>query len=112
MEFPQKIKIVKLEDPSRIYFDLSNTILTMKNTSWTMANSVLKEVKIAQTSTEPNIVRIVITSDADLSKMVVMQMPSVQYTIMFLVYILQSILRILTSIFATALHAILKTGNS
>ena len=73
---PQKIKIVKLDDPSRLYFDLQNTILTMKNTSWTMANSVLKEVKIAQTSTDPNIVRIVITSDTDLSKMVVMQMPS------------------------------------
>ena len=73
---PQKIKIVKLEDPSRIYFDLPNTILTMKNTSWTMTNSVLKEVKVAQTSTNPNIVRVVVTSDADLSKIVVMQMPS------------------------------------
>ena len=73
---PQKIKIVKLDEPSRIYFDLTNTILTMKNTSWSLSNSVLKEVKVAQTSTEPNIVRVVITSDEDLSKIVVMQMPS------------------------------------
>ena len=48
----------------------------MKNTSWTMFNSSLKEVKVAQTSVEPNIVRVVITSDIDLSKIVVMQMPS------------------------------------
>ncbi len=73
---PQKIKIVKLEDPSRIYFDLPNTIFTMKNTSWTMFNSVLKEVKVAQTSLEPDTVRVVITSDADLSKISVMQLPS------------------------------------
>lgn len=73
---PQKIKIVKLDEPSRIYFDLANTVLTIKNTSWTLSNSVLKEVKVAQTSTDPNIVRVVITTDADLSKITVMQMPS------------------------------------
>ena len=73
---PQKIKIVKLEDPNRIYFDLPDTILTLPKSSWTMLNSALKEVKIAQTSTNPDVVRVVITSDNDLSKIVVMQMPS------------------------------------
>ena len=39
---PQKIKVVKLDEPTRIYFDLPNTILTMKNFSRTMLNSVIK----------------------------------------------------------------------
>ena len=73
---PQKIKLVKLEDPNRVYFDLPDTILTIPKTSWTMLNSSLKEVKIAQTSTNPDVVRVVITSDNDLSKIVVMQLPS------------------------------------
>ena len=73
---PQKIKLVQLENPSRIYFDLPDTVLAMKNSSWTMLNSALKEIKVAQTSVEPNVVRVVITSDIDLSKIVVMQLPS------------------------------------
>ncbi len=73
---PQKVKIVKLTDPDRIYFDIPNAVLTMKNTSWVMQNSVLKEVKVAQTSTSPDVVRVVITSDSDLSQIVVMQLPS------------------------------------
>ena len=73
---PQKLKIVQLEAPKRIYFDLQDTVLAMPNSSWTMQNSVLKEVKAAQTSTAPDVVRIVITSDTDLSKIVIMQLPS------------------------------------
>lgn len=73
---PQKIRIIKLDEPSRIYFDLPNSILTMKNFSKIMNNSTLKEVKVAQTSTNPNVVRVVITSDNDLSKIVVMQLSS------------------------------------
>ena len=72
----QKINIAKLSEPNRIYFDLPDTILTTPKSSWIMQNSVLKEVKIAQTSTNPDVVRVVITSDNDLSKIVVMQMPS------------------------------------
>lgn len=72
---PQKIKLVKLENPTRVYFDLPDTVLTMKNTAWKMNYSVLKEVKVAQTSKDPNVVRVVITADTDLSKMVVMQLP-------------------------------------
>lgn len=72
----QKIKIVKLEDPSRIYFDLPDTILTMKNSSWIMQNSYLKEVKVAQTSVSPDVVRVVITSDNDLSNLNVMKLSS------------------------------------
>ena len=73
---PQKIKIVTLEDPKRIYFDLPDTILAMPKSSWIMKNSKLKEVKVAQTSVSPDVVRVVITSDEDLSKIVVMQLPS------------------------------------
>ena len=76
IQTPQKIKIVKLEGPSRIYFDLPNTVLAMKNTSWTVQNSILKEIKIAQTSVAPDVVRVVITSDNDLSNLIVMQLPS------------------------------------
>ncbi|MCD7739818.1 MAG: N-acetylmuramoyl-L-alanine amidase, partial [Candidatus Gastranaerophilales bacterium] len=62
IEEPADIKITKkvLTEPDRVFFDIENAVLTFSNTSYELKNSRLKQVKIAQNSTEPNIVRVVI----------------------------------------------------
>ena len=56
------IKITKktLTDPDRVFFDIENAVITFPNTTYEIKNSRLTQVKIAQNSLEPNIVRIVI----------------------------------------------------
>lgn len=55
-------KITKkvLSEPDRVFFDIENAILTFPNKTFELKNSRLKQLKIAQNSVEPNIVRIVI----------------------------------------------------
>lgn len=55
-------KITKkvLTEPDRVFFDIENAILTFPNKTFELKNSRLKQLKIAQNSVEPNIVRIVI----------------------------------------------------
>lgn len=56
------VKITKkaLSEPNRVFFDIENAIITFPNASYELKNSKLTQVKIAQNSTNPNIVRIVI----------------------------------------------------
>lgn len=58
-----EIKPVKLKNPDRVYFDIPDAILTNGNQSFLFRNSNIKQVKIAQFSTNPNIVRTVIYYD-------------------------------------------------
>ena len=55
-------KITKkvLTEPDRIFFDIENAIITFPNSTYEIKNSKLTKLRIAQNSTEPNIVRIVI----------------------------------------------------
>ena len=57
-----EIKITKqaLTNPDRIFFDIENAVITFPNSTYEIKNSRLKQVRIAQNSIEPNIVRIVI----------------------------------------------------
>jgi len=50
----------KLLNPERVYFDIENTILAKPNSTYELKNSVIKQIKIAQFSTNPNVVRVVI----------------------------------------------------
>ncbi len=59
------IKKQVLTDPDRIFFDIENAVTTFPNKSYELKNSKLKQVKIAQNSTAPDVVRIVIMSAAD-----------------------------------------------
>jgi len=56
------IKITKktLTEPDRVFFDIENAVLTFQNSTYELKNSKLQQVRIAQNSVEPNIVRIVI----------------------------------------------------
>lgn len=54
------VKSMKLSNPDRVSFDIENSILTKPNSSWSFKNSVIKQVKLSQFTTNPNVVRMVI----------------------------------------------------
>lgn len=55
------VKFVRLENPNRIYFDIQNSILIGAKQQLAIEKSNIKEVRIAQFSTNPDVVRVVIT---------------------------------------------------
>ena len=61
----EQIKLIKLEDPQRAYFDIPSAILTIPKQDWNFNAKGITEVKISQFSTEPNTVRVVIYYDED-----------------------------------------------
>ena len=54
-------KYIRLENPNRIYFDIENAVLVGSKQQYVFDKSLFKEVKLAQFSTNPNVVRMVIT---------------------------------------------------
>lgn len=58
---PISIEKGKLSNPERIYFDIQNAIVTKRSNSFDFKNSVLTELKLAQFSNTPPVVRIVIS---------------------------------------------------
>lgn len=57
----QDVKIIKLENPTRIYFDIPNASLNAGKKDWQFSSAEgIKRVKISQFSTNPHIVRVVI----------------------------------------------------
>ena len=71
----KSIKVVKLSNPTRVYFDLPDTILAGSKKDWQFESSGIKHVKISQFSTNPHIVRVVINYDDgfDISSMQFLQ---------------------------------------
>lgn len=61
---PLSIEKGKLSNPDRIYFDIQNAIVTKHNNSFEFQNSILTQLKLAQFSTAPPVVRIVISYDS------------------------------------------------
>lgn len=57
------IKLVKMENPSRVYFDIDSSIITFPKQDWVFNSGNIKEVKINQFSTNPNTVRVVLYYD-------------------------------------------------
>ena len=53
------IKLVKLENPNRVYFDIPSAILTIPKQDWNFPNQGINEIKISQFTTNPNAVRVV-----------------------------------------------------
>lgn len=54
-----------LTDPDRVFFDIENAIITFPNSTYELKNSRLTKLRIAQNSTAPDIVRIVINNSPD-----------------------------------------------
>ena len=57
----QELKFSKLENPNRIYFDLDNSVLIGGKQQLVFDKTSIKEIRISQFSTSPNVVRTVIT---------------------------------------------------
>lgn len=57
------IKLVKLENPTRAYFDIDSSIITFPKQDWVFNSGNIKEVKITQFSTNPNKVRVLMYYD-------------------------------------------------
>ncbi len=60
---PLAIEKGTLSNPDRIYFDIQNAILTKPNSAYELKYSVLSQIKMAQFSVNPPVVRIVVSSD-------------------------------------------------
>ena len=59
------LKYVRLSNPNRIYFDINNAVLVGEKQQILFEKSCLKEIKLAQFDTNPNIVRTVVTFEED-----------------------------------------------
>ncbi len=59
------IKLVEMDNPKRAYFDINSAVLTIPKQDWTFSTGGIKQVKINQFTTEPNVVRVVIYYDDD-----------------------------------------------
>ena len=59
------IKFSKLENPNRIYFDIENSVLIGDKQQLVFDKSDIKEIKISQFTTSPDVVRCVITFAED-----------------------------------------------
>jgi len=56
----QDIKLKKLENPTRYYFDLDSTILTIPKQDWVFHSGNFDRILINQFQNNPNIVRVVL----------------------------------------------------
>lgn len=65
-ESANELKFIRLKNPNRVYFDINDAILIGAKQQLVFDKSNIKEVRLAQFSTEPtNVVRAVITFDED-----------------------------------------------
>ena len=58
-------KVVPLSNPNRVYFDIENAVLAGEKQQIVFEKSNIKEVRLAQFSTNPFVVRAVITFEED-----------------------------------------------
>lgn len=63
-----EVKLIHLENPSRAYFDIPSSVLTIPKQDWLFNTQGIKEIKINQFSTSPNVVRVVIYYDETFKK--------------------------------------------
>lgn len=59
----KNIKLTKLQNPKRVYFDINSAVLTQGSQNWFLNSNGVKQVKISQFSTNPNKVRAVLYLD-------------------------------------------------
>lgn len=65
MPILSSVKLVKLDNPRRAYFDIPSSVLIIPKQDWNFSTKGIKEVKIGQFSTNPNVVRVVMYFDDD-----------------------------------------------
>ena len=60
-----KYKYIRLENPNRIYFDINDAVLIGPKQQLAFEKSNIKQIRLAQFSTNPDVVRAVITFEED-----------------------------------------------
>lgn len=61
------LKLVQMDNPKRAYFDINSAILTIPKQDWSFNSQGIKQIKVSQFSTNPNVVRVVMYFDEDYS---------------------------------------------
>lgn len=64
----KNVKLTKLQNPKRVYFDINSAILATGSQSWFFNSGGIKQVKISQFSTNPNKIRVVLYLDEDFNQ--------------------------------------------
>lgn len=66
----KNVKLIKMENPKRVYFDINSAILVAPPQNWFLNSGGVKQVKVNQFSTNPGKVRVVfyLEDDFDASK--------------------------------------------
>lgn len=59
----KNVKLTKLQNPKRVYFDINSAVLTSATQNWFLNSGGIKQVKISQFSSNPNKIRIVLYLD-------------------------------------------------
>lgn len=59
------LKLIKMDNPKRAYFDINSAILTIPKQDWSFNSQGIKQIKVSQFSTNPNVVRVVMYFDDD-----------------------------------------------
>ena len=67
-ETAKELKFSKLENPNRIYFDIDNSVLIGGKQQLVFDKAVIKEIRLSQFTTNPDVVRTVITFEEDFDK--------------------------------------------
>lgn len=61
----KNVKLLKLQNPKRAYFDIDSAVLTTASQNWFFNTGGVKQVRVAQFSTNPNRVRVTMYLDDD-----------------------------------------------
>lgn len=64
----KNIKLTKLQNPKRIYFDINSAVLATQTQSWFLNSGGVKQVKISQFSVNPSKIRVVLYLDDDFNQ--------------------------------------------
>lgn len=61
----KNVKVTKLQNPKRIYFDINSAVLTSPPQNWFFNTGGVKQVKVNQFSTNPNKIRVLLYLEDD-----------------------------------------------
>lgn len=64
----KNIKLTKLQNPKRVYFDIDSAVLTTPTQSWFLNSGGVKQVKVSQFSVNPSKIRVVLALDEDFNQ--------------------------------------------
>lgn len=59
----KNVKLIKLQNPKRVYFDINSAVLTTGTQNWYLNSGGVKQVRISQFSTNPSKIRVVLYLD-------------------------------------------------